>query len=795
MNTMKGVHAWGPAAILLAVALGAAAFTAQAQAPPVAVSVNVTGNTVPESTVTAKATVTINDGSTLQSIAWTQVGGVPATLNGANTATASVLLGPRWMYRFKLFDTLTEPPVTAAQLPPNVPLPPGEFPGGLPKRFGVAGVNHFALEEAGLVTLQVAVTTTSGTYTQQVQIHTALPWRPFTGIRNVPIGAPLLLHGKDQDSYDWALTAVPAGSNAVMMGGDTIAPEFTPDVPGIYTVEVTEEGVGPVEFKVYAGTWRGVIVAQDANGRPVAEGVCTACHREGFVKAVFPEWMKTGHAEIFTDNLNTSTHYSTACFDCHTVGYDPGTANKGIDEAVDFQAFLGAGLINHPAPNNWTRVLSDFPATAKLANIQCENCHGPANSAPGLDTFAHGWMADLDGKPRTSLSSDVCGSCHGEPLRHGRFQQWQLSGHANYEVAISESQSTSCARCHTANGFLAWLPILKGDAPGDPTASLASIGWTEDEAHPQTCVTCHDPHDIGTTTGIGTNAKLRIQGTTPPLAAGYQVFGAGRGAICMTCHNTRNGLYNDDVFANLSTDDKTRAPHTAAQTDVLMGETAYLVQAGIRGRHSLVGDTCVQCHMEKTPPPDILSYQLGGTNHTFFASEDVCNKCHEGLDGTGLFDAVEAMLHDLEGAIEAKFKSTLTAQIGAGNSIKIGNRTITNAADIASVTLGEARGRHAIGVNFTDGSSVGLTRVGDIKVVRPAPLSELGLYDVADPGLIKATHNYLLLEGDGSMGAHNPSFVLAVLAASRSAVGARGGARAMLPVDLPELNVEQYLKQ
>jgi formate-dependent nitrite reductase cytochrome c552 subunit len=700
------------------------------------------------------------------------------------------------MYRFKLFETLTEPPVTAAQLPPNVPLPPGDFPGGLPDRFGVAGVNHFSLEEAGLVTLQVAVTTTSGTYTQQAQVHTALPWRPFTGIRNVPIGAPILLHGRLQaaGTYDWTLT-VPAGSNAVLAGGDSRVPEFTPDIPGIYVVQVTDQAnSAPVRFEVYAGTWRGIIVAQDANGRPIAEGVCTSCHRPGFVVDKFTPWAQTGHAEIFTDNLNTSTHYSSACWDCHTVGYDPGIANRGIDEAFDFQAFLNAGLINNPG-DNWTKVLQLFPGTAKLANIQCENCHGPANSAPGLDTLAHGWMSTVDGKPRTSLSADVCGSCHGEPLRHGRFQQWQLSGHANYEVAIAESQSTSCARCHTVNGFLAWLPILKGDEPGDPTASLAEIGWTPDEAHPQTCVTCHDPHDIGTTTGIGTNAKIRISGTTPPLAAGYQVFGAGRGAICITCHNTRNGLYNDDVFDSLSTSDKTRAPHTAAQADVLMGETAYLVQAGIRGRHSLIGDTCVQCHMEKTPPPDILSYELGGSNHTFFARPEVCNECHTGLDGTGLFAAVEAELQGLEGAIEAKFKQTLTAQIAAGNSIQIGSRTITNAADIASVTLGEARGRHAIGINFTDGTSVGLTSVQSVMVVRPAPMPAVQLYEVADPGLIKATHNYLLLEGDGSMGAHNPSFVLAVLAASRSAVGARGGARLMLPADLPELNVDEYLKR
>ncbi len=58
-----------------------------------------------------------------------------------------------------------------------------------------------------------------------------------------------------------------------------------------------------------------------------------------------------------------------------------------------------------------------------------------------------------------NLSSDLCGSCHGEPPRHGRFQQWQLSAHANYELAIEEGESASCSKCHTANGFLAWGKI------------------------------------------------------------------------------------------------------------------------------------------------------------------------------------------------------------------------------------------------------------------------------------------------------------------------------------------------
>ena len=87
---------------------------------------------------------------------------------------------------------LSEPPIGEDELPPNVRVPEGEFPGGLQSRFQVVGMNPFALEEAALIGLMVEVTTTSGTYTDEVEIHTELPWKPAAGIRNVPIGIPVL---------------------------------------------------------------------------------------------------------------------------------------------------------------------------------------------------------------------------------------------------------------------------------------------------------------------------------------------------------------------------------------------------------------------------------------------------------------------------------------------------------------------------------------------------------------------------------------------------------------------------
>ncbi len=777
------------AVVLLAAGLVIAVPAAMAQDSPVSLTTSYTGNAVPNGLVKAKVTIDINDGSTVESIRWKQVGGVEATIGAAATRNANVRLGNIQTYRGYLIHRLREPPVTQAQLPENVEIPEtedGEFPGGLPDRFQVVGINHFALEEAGLVELEVTVTTTSGTYVGHLEVHTHLPWPVATGLQNVPVDAPVLLFGRDQDAYNWSLTT-PAGSSVRLFGARSQQPYFTPDVAGRYVVSVKDRlDDVMVDLDVYAGNFRGVIVGQDMDGRPVADRACTSCHTF-FAPDKFTPWAQTGHAEILTNNLNTSTHYGPGCFGCHAVGFDPDHANGGFDEADDYGAFLGSGLINTPG-DNWTMMLDAYPESARLANIQCENCHGPQEAEVGRDNEAHGGSFQAMGEPRTDLSSDVCASCHGEPLRHARFQQWQLSGHANYELAVDEGDSGNCSRCHTANGFLKWLPILLGEEPGDPTASI-TVDWEPTDVHPQTCATCHDPHAIGTTTGIETNATVRISGDTPELIAGFRAVSVGRGAICMTCHNSRRGLRNDATFADVAgTSEAARAPHGSSQTDVLLGENAYFVNVGVRGSHGLISDTCVTCHMEATPPPAALSYNLGGTNHTFFASSEICDTCHEEITAEVIQGLTSAILDDVVALIEDKYLDVLQAQLDAGYTIDLnGDMLVTAANTLAGVEFGEFRGRQALTVVFGDGSTSGPHRIPDIDVIRPAPLGTATLNAVAGDDLLKAGWNWNLINNDGSKGVHNPRFALQVLDGARDAAGGLGGARAVDRLDALDL--------
>jgi len=739
--------------LIAALVLGAGIATAAFAAAPVTVTVAVTGDPVPGATVTAKASVAITDGSALHSVTWKQTGGLPAVLANATTDTVTLTLPDRKTFKDELFTVLEESPVADTAYPAYVPKP-AKFESGIQDRFIVAGVTPHALTDAGAIKFDVVVFTSSGTCHNAASVAANLPWPTATGNRNVPVLLPVLLHGKTQASYDWKLTA-PSGSTAKLDNAAAQNPEFTPDVAGRYDVSVTNLATNKaVTFTISAGTWKGIITGQDSAGRPTVDTACTSCHVANTPHFdQFTPWAKSGHAEIFTQNVNTPNgHYGPACLGCHTVGYNAtAVKNNGIDEASDFSGFLASGLMAHGDPLNWTKILQQFPNTARFANIQCENCHGPNDSSAHMKN---------DGS-RQSLSSDVCAVCHGEPQRHGRYQQWQLSGHSNYEVAQSEGTDPTCAKCHSAQGFVAW------NESGFNTASL-NVTWTTEDVHPQTCQTCHDPHAEGTTSSdANTNATVRVSGKTPLLMAGFYANNVGRGAICMTCHNGRRDLRDD---AHFTVADATRAPHEGPQADILMGQNLYLTKVGTPGFHSMVEDSCVNCHMEKTAAPASISLPGVGTNHTFYADRTICSKCHTNVTADSVQGPVLAKMDTLKNEIQTAIKNAMVAQIRLGNAIDLnGLKTIKSASDIGAIEFISSHGRQGVNVTINGGAKVSDLSLQSVKVVRPAGAA-VELYSVIDPNVAKAGWNYMMVSADKSKGVHNPAFVNSALDVSIFAV-------------------------
>jgi hypothetical protein len=768
-NVPVGVYALTFGATNFTNATGAASVTAgqtatanMALAPtaPVVVKATLTGDAEPDGTLTASVTVTPLDGSTVESLAWTSHG-IEVEVDDPAANSTAVTLPDLEAYKEHLLTVIDEAPKVRE---------------GLLNRFMVQPINPLDLEEGALVALTATVTTSSGEYTATAQTETSVPWKVTAGLQNVPVGETLLFQGKEQEDYDWALTEVPSGSTALLTDATTRNPYFTPDKTGKYTLTVTDTTVDPpvqVAMNIYAGTWEGAISGIGTDGRPLSAN-CTGCHNDVIAPDKFTAWKRSGHAEIFTVNFDTPGHYSTACLPCHTVGFDTTVSNNGFDDVKDYQAFLDEyttdGVNFHSAPGNWANLVDELQSNtllqARLANVQCENCHGP-----NLTGLHH--SGSPDEVLRFSTSATVCAVCHGEPPRHARYQQWLESGHANFEVAIAEGTNASCARCHSAQGFLQWYEA------GLPSSYTVPNPATADTVQPQTCATCHDPHYPGSASGNPNNATVRVIGSTPVLPAGFATTGDGRGAICMMCHNTRRGLKNDQAQPPSTTPATGQAPHPGAQTDVLFGQNAYLVKVGIRGKHSLISDTCANCHLEKTPPPPDLSYASGGTNHTFFASPAICVKCHNSIDGPTFQNIVQEQIDVVEGEfINAITEYTATVQdngfvITVSNVLPPGQPdgsptvtvTIETTDAVAFHDFTDLHGQQAISFSV-NGTEQGLAQLDSFKITPDETAVSMFQYSHQGDLLERGGWNIELVKEDTSKGVHNPTFVFDILDAT-----------------------------
>jgi hypothetical protein len=340
--------------------------------------------------------------------------------------------------------------------------------------------------------------------------------------------------------------------------------------------------------------------------------------------------------------------------------------------------------------------------------------------------------------------------------------QWARSGHANRLLATREGTADGrrgptaahCGRCHTEQGYLAWLPQMQRGNPGllakpDGTPAdvqhLLSLGLSRRTVQPITCNTCHQP-----------NMKLRQVGATPLLPAGFRAVGVGEGAQCMTCHNSRNGA----ITWNAPDPGRYSAPHTSSQADVIMGKNVFYVDYGsnfVSPHATFIGDSCVTCHvrMSKTP-------------HAFKAETDVCIRCH-GREYTAerVQSGAKTLIHELEHAIEARIMANKTRIA----TIRVWNPTVyayvdtitVDPASIKEVELAEIAGQQGAIFHLAGGRKI-RTQIGELRDAQGRPS-----FPTTDP-IIKAGWNFWLLEGDGSWGVHNPRFLRQVVYQSLEAL-------------------------
>ena len=610
----------------------------------------------------------------------------------------------------------------------------GNFVSGykIPSTFGKLPIMD---DTNGGVTATVTATDSFGLSTTASIKVTAASYQDTTA--SAVIGTRVFMNagGPVDAGASWSLTG-PAGSTSSFDDTSSQFPSFVPDVPGPYVATL-----GSNSLKIYAGTWRGVVQTGASTQTPnpwngnapvpfEPDQTCMLCHGQadagrgylGIAPDQFTPWIGTKHAVHMTYAMNGVPGFGSgqACLQCHSVGYDPGNTNAlagGLSMVAADAGWTYPATID---PSNWDAVP---PSVAQLCNIQCENCHGPQGGAgpgfPSTMTLAHTLtqvsnVSQPFQSPRISYAAEVCGTCHASGTTHHEYSEWatgdatHLSAdyaggetHANLAAAIEEGLTTfdagpalgvvpslnkSCARCHTAQGYTVYLDNLAVGNVGSLGIDQQGIGQvTENNIQPQTCVACHDPHRNAVDPVTGDNEhQLRVWNDTGLLPGGFAGAGMGAGAVCLTCHNSRNGAYNLDAnnatttaylhedsdpiganpalsslaYSGLGTGFKSMGgPHEANQGDVFEGHNAYFLtnQTPIVSPHSAVKNTCVGCHMTNQPQ----TYSNHGTvehaSHLFAITDPavptLCASCHStgtsNVDGASLQASVQAGLQTI----------------------------------------------------------------------------------------------------------------------------------------------------
>lgn len=334
--------------------------------------------------------------------------------------------------------------------------------------------------------------------------------------------------------------------------------------------------------------------------------------------------------------------------------------------------------------------------------------------------------------------------------------QWEQSKHNNVNTTLINATveargatAAHCGRCHSDQGFRAWLPqLMKGD-PGNikgpdgkdaTVAHLTSLGLTKDKAQPVTCTTCH-----------GDKGALRVTNDTFQLPSGFSVSGVGAGALCMTCHNTRNGrkVWNATTLPSYG------GPHEAAQTDVMVGKNFYFVNDTSdfpRSPHAFfTGDACVTCHLN-----------LNDNAHTFTPPEELCSSCHGAkMEKDFVQQPTKLLLTRLRNVIFSKVLNVrdnikvmqdYDEATDKSPVVSVDPATIQGLADINTI-----HGQMSFTFRLSNGKEIA-TPIGEIRDAQGGkPVISLN-----DP-LLRASWNYLMIKYDKSMGVHSPSVTREVL--------------------------------
>lgn len=365
-------------------------------------------------------------------------------------------------------------------------------------------------------------------------------------------------------------------------------------------------------------------------------------------------------------------------------------------------------------------LVSLFLAAGMIALQGCKGPEGPAGP-PGESTILQleGFAADIN-----------CGDCHNPDTDSTYFvwsrkYQWEDSKHAyggDYERA-----GTSCAECHTTEGF-----IQKTSGKTVTPAVYPS---------PPGCFSCHSPH---------TRADFSLRTTAAPtLLSGVAgvadaTFDFGKGNLCANCHRPRSISPKPDPTKTAATDTITISSsrwyqHYGVQSHILNGtggfkwsDYTYSGNSAHTTAPLLKTEGCVQCHMANPPSTSSEFGYAGGHSMNIGYESGVL----------------------LEGCKNAACHPTITTVDYHGVQTTVSAYLDTLATMMADTTIVNKwnKGAKKAWITGTDSTGYSINASSGSGALKIAPAARSG-----------ALYNFFLVEHDLSHGVHNSVYTIDLL--------------------------------
>jgi hypothetical protein len=279
------------------------------------------------------------------------------------------------------------------------------------------------------------------------------------------------------------------------------------------------------------------------------------------------------------------------------------------------------------------------------------SCEGPQGvqgpPGPAGPTGPQGPAGD-DGTPGVS-GNEVCIACHNLDTKAAIEGDYMLSQHYAAETLEAEGSSTSCAVCHSNEGFVIRLHAGIDRLPEELTIATAI-----------SCGTCHDFHETLDQEGEGPDYALRTNDpvdlfmyrTANPQLPAVEVDLGGSSNLCLQCHQARRSW--DGYAANIANDSLNQSsihfgPHPSTQGTVLAGYGGFEVDGTVPyptpmlTTHATEG-ACVACHMHEKDHSTAPS--LEGCNTAECHNGNVADFDHQGKQ-TEIANLLEALHEEL----------------------------------------------------------------------------------------------------------------------------------------------------